>query len=166
MFGSLFGNNKDKNDAKEEVVKEKTSIEALAEEMKSWTLTEIRDYMSGNREGMKPTSDGMAAIVYRFTNLRTEDKNFPEGKRELEKSDLPQRIQKVLDTVIAICKGAYIDVRTIGEVTKFIDTYGEFIKSYDKKNHTKYTISIVDAYQIAVLKIEEKNKLDIKAKIY
>jgi len=163
MFGSLFGSS-EKQEKKEEV-KEKTSVESQAEEMKSWTLTEIRDYMAGNREGMKPNSEGMTAIVYRFTNLRTEDKNYPNGKKEMELDDLPQRSQKVLDTVIGICKGAYIDVRTIGEITKFIETYSDFFKGYDRKNHTQYSQKILEAYQIGILKIEEKNKLDIKAQI-
>jgi len=164
MFGSLFGST-DKKNSKAEVVKEKTTIETLAEEMKSWTLTEIRDYMSGNREGMKRTADGMSAIVYRFVNFRTEDKSYPEGKREMEITDLPQRSQKVIEIVVAICKGAYIDMRTIGEITKFVELYNDFFSRFDGKNKTNYTNSILKAYQIAVAKIEEKNKLDVVAKI-
>jgi len=164
MFGSLFGSS-DKKDSKAEVVKEKTTIETLAEEMKGWTLTEIRDYMSGNREGMKRTADGMSAIVYRFVNFRTEDKNYPDGKREMEITDLPQRSQKVIEIVVAICKGAYIDMRTIGEITKFVELYNDFLARFDGKNKTNYTNSILKAYQVAVAKIEEKNKLDVVAKI-
>jgi len=164
MFGSLFGSN-DKKDTKNEVTKEKTTIESLAEEMKSWTLTEIRDYMSGNREDMKRSADGMTAIVYRFVNFRTEDKNYPEGKKEMEITDLPQRTQKVIEIVVAICKGAYIDMRTIGEITKFVELYNDFFARFDSKNKTNYTNSILKAYQIAVAKIEEKNKLDVVAKL-
>jgi len=69
-----------------------------------------------------------------------------------------------MDIVISIYKGAYVDGKVLVEITKFIELYSGFFKYYDMKNKDMYVQKILKAYQIAVMKFEEKIKLEIKAR--
>ncbi len=131
----------------------------MQEVVSTWNLTEINQYVMCKNDEYKCNFVGFDAILDKFINHRTQDKNFPDGRREFESVDRPERIKKGLDIVVILCKHPRSNYKTMKSIQTFLKLYMDLIREYDRKNSEEYREKLLKSFHHGLVKIEKKAQL-------
>lgn len=156
MFGNLF-KKKEIEDNNEEYNRD----EAIQEQVKiieSMNLTDLMTFVKNGNERYPITDEGLAAVLYRFINLTTPSKSYPEGKREFEEGDLDARTKKGFDIVLQIANTNCISEATAQMVLDFIESYSNLIRIFDQRNAQIYADKLIKAAERAQIIVEKRQK--------
>ncbi len=123
-----------------------------------WNLTQMHQYVMCKNDDYKCNFVGFNAILDKFIKHTTQDKNFPEGRREFEAVDRPERIKKGLDLVIIICRHPRSNYKTMKEIQRFLKLYIDVIREYDKQNSENYREKLLKSFRQGLLNIERRAK--------
>lgn len=122
----------------------------------SWNLTQMHDYVMCKNEAYVCNYVGFNAILDKFNNHKTKDKDYPDGRREFESSDRPERLKKAFDLVMIISRHPRSKIKTMKGIQTFLKCYMDVIVKYDKDNGTEYKKKILRSFRQGLLNIERK----------
>lgn len=128
----------------------------MQELVSSWNLTQMHDYVMCKDTAYICNYVGFNAILDKFNNHKIKDKDYPNGRREFESSDRPERLKKAFDLVIIISRHPRSKIKTMKGIEAFLKCYMELIIKYDKDNGTEYKKTILRAFRQGLLNIERK----------
>ena len=124
----------------------------------TWNLTQMYQYVMCKNDDYKCNFVGFNAILDKFINHTTQDKNFPNGRREFEAVDRPERIKKGLDLVIIMCKHPRSNYKTMKAIQMFLKLYMDVIREYDKEHSENYREKLLKSFRQGLLNIEKRVK--------
>lgn len=130
----------------------------MQELVSTWNLTQMHQYVMCKNDDYKCNFIGFNAILERFINHTTQDKNFSKGRREFEASDRPERIKKGLDLVIIMCKHPRSNFKTMKAIQRFLKLYMDVIREYDQQYSEHYREKLLKSFRVGLLNIEKKAK--------
>lgn len=134
----------------------KRQLKAMEEQIKTWSLTEIHDYILCKNDDMVCNFLGFDAIMEKFIKHRKEDKAYPKGRREFEITDNLDRTQRGFDIVICLALHPRSRLRTMTHIQKFIKVYADVIHEYDKKTGEEYHSKLIHALQKGLIFLEQR----------
>jgi hypothetical protein len=130
----------------------------MKEVVATWNLTEMHQYVMCKNDDYKCNFVGFNAILDKFINHTTQDKNFPNGRREFEAVDRPERIKKGLDLVVILCKHPRSNYKTMKAIQSFLKLYMDLIREYDQQNSEHYREKLLKSFRQGLLNIEKRAK--------
>jgi hypothetical protein len=128
----------------------------MQELVSTWNLTQMHDYVMCKDEAHICNYVGFNAILDKFNNHKTKDKNYPNGRREFESSDRPERLKKAFDLVIIISRHPRSKIKTMKGIEVFVKSYMDIIVKYDKDHGAEYKKKILRSFRQGLLNIEKK----------
>jgi len=139
--------------AQEAYEKRFKQMQALVEK---WNLTQMHEYVMCKNEKYICNFVGFDAILHKFNNHKLEDKDYPQGRREFEATDRPERIKKALDLVVLMTRHPRAKVRTMKSIQVFLKRYMDVIMTYDQENDKEYKKKILQSFRMGLLNLERQ----------
>lgn len=145
MFSKILGSKSPIKDAKNEKLHEKIA---------KMDLGEMRIYVNGKLSEYEVNEFGLLDIVKKLTLVNDSTSNY-----YLKIDDMDSKKKKAFDLIILILKNKKVSISTIEMVEKFLETYEDIIKDYDRNNKDIYQKKIIDAAKKATKMIEMKSDI-------
>lgn len=130
----------------------------MQEVVATWNLTQMHQYVMCKNDKYKCNFVGFNAILDKFINHTTQDKNFPNGRRVFEAVDRPERIRKGLELVVILCKHPRSNYKTMKSIQSFLKLYMDLIREYDQQNSEHYREKLLKSFRQGLLNIEKRAK--------
>jgi hypothetical protein len=125
MFSKILGNIKGS--------KEDSKNEKLLEKIEKMDLADMRLYVNSKFSEYKVSGLGLSEIVKKLTSKKENTEHY-----YLKDDDQDSKKKKVFDLIVLILTNKKVDIYTLEMVQKFLETYEEIIKKYDKENKQIY----------------------------
>lgn len=146
MFSKILGGIKNPiEDAKKE---------KLHERIAKMDLADMRLYVNGKLIEYEVSEYGLMEILKRLTLVNDSTSNL-----YMKIEDMDSKKKKIFDLIILILHSKKINISGLEMVERFLVTYAEIIKKYDRDNSDIYEKKIKDSISKAITMIELKSDI-------
>jgi len=131
-----------------------TKKEKLYEKITKMDLADMRLYVNGKLNEYEVSEFGLLEILKKLTLVNDSTSN-----QYMKIDDMDSKKKKIFDLIILILHNKKVNISGLEMVERFLETYAEIIKRYDKDNKDIYEKKIKDSIKKAITMIELKSDI-------